>query len=177
MVHEPAAIAGGRPAYWFPAGRVDAGETFVEAGERETLEEAGVAARVTGVLRFMLGGGIVPRVLLLAEPVDDGAVPKSMPDFESCGALWADPVALAELGPRCFRSPDTPQIVQAVAAGTLKAHSTSNSAFTHLEALVAELTKDDNAAVLESIPQQAAVMQKEWTQLRAHYPPGAFGAA
>ena len=90
MVHEPAPIAGGAPNYWLPAGRVDAGETFVKAGVRETLEEAGVEAVVTGVLRFQLDD-LTPRIILYAEPVSGdqgGSVAKSVPDFESVGALW-----------------------------------------------------------------------------------------
>ena len=47
MVNEPAGICrGGRPAYWLPAGRVDAGESLAEAAAREALEEAGVAVEV-----------------------------------------------------------------------------------------------------------------------------------
>eukprot|EP00239_Pterosperma_sp_CCMP1384_P005134 CAMPEP_0197850314 /NCGR_PEP_ID=MMETSP1438-20131217/15004_1 /TAXON_ID=1461541 /ORGANISM="Pterosperma sp., Strain CCMP1384" /LENGTH=319 /DNA_ID=CAMNT_0043463423 /DNA_START=266 /DNA_END=1222 /DNA_ORIENTATION=- len=46
LVNEPAAIAGGKPKYWLPAGRVDAGEGFVQAAVRETLEEAGVSSKV-----------------------------------------------------------------------------------------------------------------------------------
>ena len=44
LVNEPAGIcASGTPAFWLPAGRVDAGEGVVAAAEREAMEEAGVA--------------------------------------------------------------------------------------------------------------------------------------
>ena len=54
-MHEPAGLCNGRPAFWFPAGRVDEGESFVEAGIRETEEEGGIKAKITGVLQFRLG--------------------------------------------------------------------------------------------------------------------------
>ena len=59
------------------------------AGERETLEEAGVAAKMVGVLSLNLEGCMIPRVLLLAEPLEEHPddTPKSVPNFESCGAL------------------------------------------------------------------------------------------
>jgi 8-oxo-dGTP pyrophosphatase MutT (NUDIX family) len=46
MVNEPAGIAGGKPRYWLPAGRVDAGEGMIEAGKREALEEAGIEVEI-----------------------------------------------------------------------------------------------------------------------------------
>jgi len=53
MVNEPAGIAGGKPRYWLPAGRVDEGEGMIEAGKREALEEAGIEVEITGALNFM----------------------------------------------------------------------------------------------------------------------------
>ena len=56
LVNEPAGIcASGTPAFWLPAGRVDAGEGVVAAAEREAMEEAGVAVEVTGVLASCWG--------------------------------------------------------------------------------------------------------------------------
>merc|ERR1719499_2529197 len=46
IVNEPAGLCDGVPKYWLPAGRVDEGESFVEAGIRETLEEGGVKCRI-----------------------------------------------------------------------------------------------------------------------------------
>ena len=45
---------GGAPAYWLPAGRLDAGESLAEAAQRECEEEAGVAVRPVGVLKLMV---------------------------------------------------------------------------------------------------------------------------
>ena len=102
MVNEPAGICrSGRPGYWLPAGRVDDGEGFVEAAVREAEEEAGVAVEVTGLLRCGLSGG-TPRIVLYARPrgggSGEGGVPKSIPDFESVGAMWVDHELLAALG-------------------------------------------------------------------------------
>ncbi len=76
--------------WYLPAGRVEPGEQFEIAAVRETLEEAGVTVRITGVLRIEhtphLSGTRV-RVFFLAEQ-SDGAKPKSEPDEESLGAAW-----------------------------------------------------------------------------------------
>src|SRR5262245_12738980 len=37
--------------WYLPAGRVEPGESFAEAAVRETLEEAGIPIRLTGVIR------------------------------------------------------------------------------------------------------------------------------
>jgi phosphatase NudJ len=72
MVNEPAGIARGKPRYWLPAGRVDAGEGMIEAGEREALEEAGIDVVITGVIRFKNAKDLgCPRVVLMANPKDE----------------------------------------------------------------------------------------------------------
>ena len=159
LVNEPAPIcsqSGGRPAYWLPAGRIDAGETCVAAAVRETREEAGVAVRVTGLLHISVSHG-TPRVVLLAEPepliiataadtdAGDAAVvatadtvagvavvvaaaselpvPKSVPDFESCGAVWVTSAQLTALDDTDYRSPDPAFWFPAVTKGALFSHS------------------------------------------------------
>jgi 8-oxo-dGTP pyrophosphatase MutT (NUDIX family) len=37
--------------WWLPAGAVDAGENFVQAAHRETMEEAGIEINLLGILR------------------------------------------------------------------------------------------------------------------------------
>eukprot|EP00002_Diphylleia_rotans_P019759 TRINITY_DN3818_c0_g1_i12.p1 TRINITY_DN3818_c0_g1~~TRINITY_DN3818_c0_g1_i12.p1 ORF type:complete len:154 (-),score=30.52 TRINITY_DN3818_c0_g1_i12:24-425(-) len=76
--------------WWLPAGRVDPGETFQEAAIRETIEEAGIRVRLTGILSIQFAPQptcIRMRVVYLAEPIDD-TPPKSIPDYESDEARW-----------------------------------------------------------------------------------------
>jgi phosphatase NudJ len=79
----------GQPWY-LPAGRVEQGESFVEAAHREVLEEAGVPVTLAGILAIQhtpTHYGARHRIIFLAHPADD-APPKSVPDDESLGAGW-----------------------------------------------------------------------------------------
>jgi phosphatase NudJ len=183
LCNEPAAIAGGKPNFWFPAGRVDEGETFLVAGERETLEEAGVKAKVKGVLVFKLGGGLVPRVVLYAEPFEDreeageeeagagvtcGAsksLPKSVPDFESCGACWLDVSQLDDLTDLDYRGGGTAELYRAVASGGLTPLPLDTPSFAALEEMVQRLTKDD-AFLMDK---WLAEIQRVWALLEKDY--------
>lgn len=112
LVHER---KGDQPWY-LPAGRVDPGETFAAAAVRETLEEAGVPIRLTGVLRVEhtpRKGSSRVRVVFAAEPTDD-TPPKTKPDHESLGAAW---VSLDELSRYTLRGPDVRELFAYVLAG------------------------------------------------------------
>jgi 8-oxo-dGTP pyrophosphatase MutT (NUDIX family) len=206
MVNEPAGLCGssrGVPAYWLPAGRVDPGESCVEAAVRECEEEAGVRVEPTGVLRFMLEGGSSRarsciRVVLAARPlqslahahahalVGEGTTtagglkaapdtyfePKTVPDFESCGAIWTSGQQLTGLRQDDFRGRDPVTIFPKIERGSLVAHSLDTPAFAALEALVKRRTaarwgesnlKEENAEVAEV-----------WRALRQTYPVTAF---
>ena len=170
MVNEPAGICrAGRPGYWLPAGRVDEGETFVEAAVREAEEEAGVAVEVTGLLRCMLSDG-VPRIVMLARPTAGHGTPKAIPDFESVGAMFVDAAELAALGARDYRAPDPAKFFPRVASGELVPQSIDTDAWRALETAVARATRvveggggggDDNFA-------------RAWADMVRAYPPELF---
>jgi phosphatase NudJ len=80
----------GQPWY-IPAGRVEPGESLIEAAEREALEESGVPVEVERVIRvdhtpFPENVARV-RVYLTARPADD-TPPKTEPDDNSLQAEW-----------------------------------------------------------------------------------------
>eukprot|EP00996_Jenningsia_fusiforme_P003732 NODE_452_length_2238_cov_30.708086_g418_i0.p1 GENE.NODE_452_length_2238_cov_30.708086_g418_i0~~NODE_452_length_2238_cov_30.708086_g418_i0.p1 ORF type:complete len:239 (+),score=33.64 NODE_452_length_2238_cov_30.708086_g418_i0:1347-2063(+) len=172
MVNEPAGISGGKPGYWLPAGRVDAGESFLAAAERETEEEAGVKIRITGVLKFMLQAKTrpCPRIVFLAEPLDVNAKAKGIPDWESAGAMWVRVEQLAELNPEeDFRSPDPLALFPAVASGHLVPNSVDTPAFRAFDALVQRLTSRDHFS--ESAAAAACnEFTAAWDHLKSVYP-------
>jgi phosphatase NudJ len=78
--------------WYFPAGRLEAGETFAEAAVRETREEAGVEIVLEGILKLQHtpappGGDQRFRVFFLARQADDAA-PKQQADEHSQEAAW-----------------------------------------------------------------------------------------
>jgi phosphatase NudJ len=83
--------------WFFPAGRVEPGESLCDGARREVLEEAGIPVILEGILRIQhtprRDGTARLRVIFLARPADD-TPPKTTPDRESLQARW---VTLAEL--------------------------------------------------------------------------------
>lgn len=76
----------GSEGFWLPGGRVESGEHLDKAAERETLEEAGVKIRITGVLKieFVPKSGVNRlRIIYFAEPYDENnCEAKTIPDYE-----------------------------------------------------------------------------------------------
>jgi 8-oxo-dGTP pyrophosphatase MutT (NUDIX family) len=80
---------------------VDPGENLHEAAIRECKEEAGCDVKLTGLLQFQYSPSrrkhVRLRVIFLAELVDPSQTPKSLPDYESMGAIWVDMEAIEQL--------------------------------------------------------------------------------
>ncbi|HUH01363.1 MAG TPA: NUDIX domain-containing protein [Kofleriaceae bacterium] len=88
--------------WYLPAGRVEPGESFAAAAQRETLEEAGIPIHLEGVARIEHSprpDGSRLRVIFVARPADDTA-PKTIPDDESLEARWVTLEELAALPQR-----------------------------------------------------------------------------
>jgi 8-oxo-dGTP pyrophosphatase MutT (NUDIX family) len=104
-------------SWYFPAGRVEPGETLADAAVRETLEEAGVPVVLEGILRFEHAvrpdGSARCRVFYVARPEDD-TPPKSRPDDHSLGAAW---VSLEELDHFPLRGEEVRSVLEYVASG------------------------------------------------------------
>ena len=103
--------------WYLPAGRVEAGESIVDAAVRETMEEAGIPIVCEGILRVehtaLHNGESRVRVFVLARPADD-TPPKSVPDQETLGAAWVSP---EELGSYQLRSPEVRAVLNYVSDG------------------------------------------------------------
>src|SRR5262245_5529076 len=60
--------------WYFPAGRVEPGESFADAAVRETREESGIEAILEGILKIQhtpVSSSARVRALFLARPADD----------------------------------------------------------------------------------------------------------
>lgn len=102
--------------WYFPAGRVEPGETFEQAAIRETREEAGIDVVLDGVIRMEQNpapDGNRMRMIFVAKPAND-APPKSVPDDESLGAGW---FTLEECRQMPLRGPDVMESFDYVAGG------------------------------------------------------------
>ena len=102
--------------WYFPAGRVEAGETFEIAARRETLEEAGIQVSLDGIVRIEHTPALKfsrMRVVFLAHPADDSPL-KSEPDSESLRAEW---VSIPELSRYSLRGPEVREIFHFVENG------------------------------------------------------------
>lgn len=102
--------------WYLPAGRVEAGETFIEAAIRETYEEAGIDIAIEGILRVEhtpIPEGARIRVLFVAHPISDRP-PKREPDNESLEAAW---VSMDELEQFPLRGDEVRALFEQVTEG------------------------------------------------------------
>ena len=102
--------------WYLPAGRVEPGEDFKAAAWRETIEEAGIAVELDGVVRIEqlpLEQGIRMRIFLTAAPVDDTPL-KSEPDDESLEARW---VTMPQIAALPLRDPEVLEVCGYLATG------------------------------------------------------------
>ena len=102
--------------WYLPAGRVEPGETLVDAAHRETLEETGVRIELEGILRVEhtpVRDGTRVRVIFLARPSDD-TPPRAEPNEESLGAAF---VTLAELDQLPLRGEEVRELFWYVTRG------------------------------------------------------------
>jgi len=102
--------------WYLPAGRVEAGESFQSAAERETLEEGGIQIRVNGIVRVEHTPSDVytrVRVIFTGEPLDD-TPPKQVADDESLGAAW---VKVKDLGRYPLRGTEVKDLLEYVEDG------------------------------------------------------------
>lgn len=106
-----------RRGWYLPGGRVEPGETLVEAACRETLEEAGIPIVVESILRIehtpRADASARVRVVFIARPQDD-TPPKTIADEHTRSARW---FALEELRDLPLRGPDVDAYLYQVAQG------------------------------------------------------------
>lgn len=100
-----------------PAGRVEPGETLVDAAKREALEESSIPVIIEGILRIehttYQENRARLRVIFVARP-QDNTPPKSIPDEHSLGAAW---FSLEELDKLSLREEKVREMLKYIASG------------------------------------------------------------
>lgn len=105
--------------WYLPAGRVEPGETLVQAALRETKEESGLDVELTGVLRVehtpSFGGSVRVRVHFLARPKPGASTePRREPNEHSLEAKW---ISMAELKSFELRGEEVREVFEFVEYG------------------------------------------------------------
>ncbi|MBK07236.1 MAG: NUDIX hydrolase [Deltaproteobacteria bacterium] len=102
--------------WYLPAGRVEPGESLIEAARREALEEAGIPIVIEGIVRIEhtpAQEGSRVRVIFVARPMDD-SLPKKYADEHSLEAAW---VTLEDLEYLPLRGEEVKQLFYYISNG------------------------------------------------------------
>ncbi|HEY9701457.1 MAG TPA: NUDIX hydrolase [Allocoleopsis sp.] len=104
--------------WYLPSGRVEKGESFVDAAIRETLEESSILIIPEGILKIehssSQSGYARMRIIYKARPQNDNSTPKNIPDNESLKAEW---VSLNDLANYSLRGDDVTNLLNYVDQG------------------------------------------------------------
>lgn len=107
----------GSSTWCLPGGRVEPGETLVQAARREIQAETGIRILLEGILRIehtpMSIGTARVRVIFVGRPQDQSP-PKSEPDEETLAACW---FSLEEFDQLALRGKEIREICKYVANG------------------------------------------------------------
>lgn len=76
--------------WYLPAGRMEKGETIVQAAEREVLEETGMEVKITTLLAVESAGGSWVRFVLTGKIIGGELKTPARADKESLQAKWID---------------------------------------------------------------------------------------
>jgi len=109
MIQESKKTCAGK--WYLPAGRMEKGESIVQAAEREVLEETGLTVKMTTLLAIESAGGTWFRFVLTGQVLRGELKTPARADSESLQAKWID-----DLNSLSLRATDILSIVEVARA-------------------------------------------------------------
>eukprot|EP00924_Labyrinthula_sp_SR-Ha-C_P013491 snap_masked-scaffold_5-processed-gene-4.16-mRNA-1 protein AED:1.00 eAED:1.00 QI:0/-1/0/0/-1/1/1/0/424 len=165
LTKEPAGLSRSRMTNFFwAAGAVDNGETFEEAAMRESLEEAGVRVKLTGLVKLWSNGTIFH---FLGETEDEA---KRLPDFESLGAVWMTSDEIKKIQDSYFRDWNMGRLINQIDNGSQPIALYKNMSQQQLTGL-----KELQEAVYRCKSLDEAKRNTKFTELKRMFPETLFG--